>query len=120
MPRRAAMAVRWISAFVEPPIACSTTRALVIEAGVSSADGRGPCAASATARAPDASARRSRSACTAGIVAAPGSAMPTASAMHAIVLAVPITMHVPAVGARRSLTASISAASISPARNLPQ
>ena len=34
--------------------------------------------------------------------------MPSVSAMHAIVLAVPITMHVPAVGASRSLTASIS------------
>ena len=35
-------------------------------------------------------------------------AMPIASAMHAIVLAVPITMQVPAVGASRPLTASIS------------
>ena len=36
--------------------------------------------------------------------------------MHAIVLAVPITMHVPAVGARRAFTASISAASMRPPR----
>jgi hypothetical protein len=42
--------------------------------------------------------------------------MPIVSTMHAIVLAVPITMHVPGVGASRALTASISAASMRPPR----
>ena len=68
------------------------------------------------ARRPDASARRSRSAWTAGIAAAPGNVIPSASATQAIVLAVPITMQVPAVGASRSLTASTSRCSISPPR----
>src|SRR5436190_21126690 len=106
-PRRAAIAVTWISALVDPPIACSTVSALVNALGDMTASGLGPDCAIATARAPEASARRRRSACTAGIVAAPGRLMPIASVMQAMVLAVPITMHVPAVGARRALTASI-------------
>ena len=56
------------------------------------------------------------SACTAGMVAPPGSIMPSASVMQAMVLAVPITMQVPAVGASRSFTSSISVSSSSPAR----
>jgi len=38
------------------------------------------------------------------MAAVPGSDMPSASAMQAIVLAVPITAHVPAVVARRPST----------------
>ena len=52
----------------------------------------------ATARAPVASALRMRSAITAGMHAPPGSIMPIASVHSAIVLAVPITMQVPADG----------------------
>jgi hypothetical protein len=52
--------------------------------------------------------------------APPGSIMPSASVMQAMVLAVPMTMQVPAVGANWLLTASISAASISPPRYMPQ
>src|ERR1700687_1279273 len=107
-PRRAAIAVKWMSALVDPPIACNTVRALVNALGDITAPGAGPDCASATALAPEASARRRRSACTAGMVAAPGRLIPIASVMHAIVLAVPMTMQVPAVGARRELTASIS------------
>ena len=57
-------------------------------------------AMSPTAAAPDASAARNRSAWTAGIAAVPGSVIPNASETAAIVLAVPITAHVPAVVAR--------------------
>ena len=46
--------------------------------------------------------------------------MPSASVMQAMVLAVPITMQVPGVGARRPLIASISASVNSPARCRPQ
>jgi hypothetical protein len=46
--------------------------------------------------------------------------MPSASVAKAMVLAVPITPQVPMVGASSLLTAAISAASISPARCLPQ
>ena len=63
---------------------------------------------------------RRRSAWTAGMQAPPGSIIPSASVMQAMVLAVPMTMQVPAVGANWPLTSSISAASISPPRYLPQ
>ncbi len=75
-----------------------------------------PLTAISAARLPLASARRKRSACGAGMVALIGSDRPSTSVTQAIVLAVPITMQVPTEGARRSLTISISSASISPAR----
>ena len=115
------MADRWMIPLVEPPIDCSTTMALRIAPAVTISRGRGPPeTAMAAARWPAASARRRRSAWTLGTAALPGSARPRASVIRAMVLAVPITMQVPAEGARRPLTASISAASILPARKLPQ
>src|SRR5829696_4983851 len=105
---------------VEPPIACSTTCALRNDAAVRNSLGFGPFAlAIAAATLPLASADRKRSACGAGIVALIGSERPSASVMHAMVEAVPITMQVPTDGARRLLTASISMSSISPARYFP-
>ena len=74
----------------------------------------------ATARAPVASALRRRSDITAGMHAPPGSIMPIASVTQAMVLAVPITMQVPAVGASFASIALISCASISPARKRAQ
>ena len=50
----------------------------------------------------------------------PGTVMPRASAMQAMVLAVPITLQVPTLATSWLLTAAISCASISSARNLPQ
>ena len=76
------------------------------------------CGPAASPRAPVASAARSRSAWTAGIAAVPGRIMPSASAIEAIVLAVPITAQVPAVVARLPSISWISSASISPARYL--
>ncbi len=78
------------------------------------------CRASATAAAPVASAARSRSAWTAGIAAVPGSIMPSASAIAAMVLAVPITAQVPAVVARLPSISSISSRLTSPARKRAQ
>src|SRR6201747_668109 len=105
---RLAIAVRGIGPLVEPPIACSTTIALRNAAGVSNSLGRGDfVTAISAARLPLASARRNRSACGAGIVALIGKDNPSASVMHAIVLAVPITMQVPTEGASRPVTASI-------------
>ena len=72
-----------------------------------------------TACLPVASAQRNRSACVAGIEAARGSVRPIASMTQAIVLAVPITMQVPGVGASRSLIASISAPLKRPPRKSP-
>ncbi len=98
-------------------MACSTISAWRRAAGVSSASGVGPPSrASRVATRPDASASRSRSAWTAGALAAPGRHRPIASIMQAMVLAVPMTMQVPRVGASRPLTSSISAASSEPAR----
>src|SRR5579872_4176151 len=95
---------------VDPPIACSVNNSL----------GLGPLAlAISAATLPLASASRNRSAWGAGIVALIGSDSPSDSVMQALVEAVPITMQVPTDGARRALTASISASSISPARCLP-
>ncbi len=90
--------------------------AFSIEAGVMIFDGVRSVPMSATARAPLASARRSRSAWTAGAAAEPGRPMPSASVRQAMVLAVPMTAQVPAVVASRPSTCSISARSISPAR----
>ena len=73
-------------------------------------------APSARPRAPVRSATRMRSAVTAGGDAPPGHVMPSASAMQAIVLAVPITEQVPTLATSWSLTAAISSASISSAR----
>jgi hypothetical protein len=71
---------------------------------------------SAAAAAPVASAARSRSACTAGIAAVPGSISPSASAMQAMVEAVPMTAQVPAVTASWPSTSEISCSPTSPAR----
>jgi hypothetical protein len=107
-------------AFVEPPIASSTRSAFSTERSVMIWLGRSRVVASATACWPLASAARSRSAWTAGIAAVPGSAMPSASAIDAIVLAVPITAQVPAVVARFSSMRSISSDVTPPARYLAQ
>ncbi len=100
-PARPAIAVRWMIALVEPPMASSTRSAFSTDFGVMISLGRIGELANATARAPLASAARRRSACTAGIAALPGSAMPSASAIDAIVDAVPITAQVPAVVAQK-------------------
>src|SRR5579871_2418737 len=105
---------------VDPPIACITTCALRKDDAVSNSLGFGPLdLAISAATLPLASASRKRSAWGAGIVALIGSDSPSASVTQAMVLAVPITMQVPTDGARRELTSSISALSISPARCLP-
>ena len=72
MPGRPAIAVRWTSPLVEPPIACSTTSALRNAASVRISLGFGPPSRSPSRRRrlPLASAKRRRSACGAGIVAA--------------------------------------------------
>ena len=75
---------------------------------------------SRTAAVPLCSAATRRCAFTAGMAAVPGSDMPSASAMQAIVLAVPITAQVPAVTESCASTALICAVSMAPARYLPQ
>ena len=118
MPSRPAIAARCTMPLVEPPIASSMRSAFSNAAGVMIRSGVRRSFASATARAPVASAFRMRSAITAGMQAPPGSIMPSASVHSAMVEAVPITMQVPADGQSWALTALISRSSISPARNL--
>ena len=105
---------------VDPPIASSTRRALRMAAGVSTLSIVRPSFARPTARAPVCSATRMRSAVTAGGDAPPGTVMPSASAMHAMVLAVPITEQVPTLATSWLFTAPTSSSSISLARNLAQ
>ena len=117
MPRRPAIAARWMIPLVEPPMASSTRIAFSNAAGVMICAGVTPDSARRTACAPvllrsEAAGPHRRT----GMAAPPGSIMPSDSAMHAIELAVPITMQVPAVGASSDETASISAWSISSAR----
>ena len=82
--------------------------------------GRGPCFfAISAASLPVASATRRRSECVAGIEPLPGRPMPSVSTMQPMVLAVPITMQVPLVGASRSLTFSMSVSEKVPARYWP-
>jgi hypothetical protein len=80
-------------------------------------EGRGPERASWTAHLPLISASWSRRLSGAGIAAFPGNAMPNASAMLAIVDAVPITMHEPAERQIESSMSPYSSALSVPARS---
>ena len=71
-----------------------------------------------TARRPDISASARRRESAAGMAALPGSAMPSASAIAAIVDAVPITMQCPLERERQASTSAITSSVISPARAL--
>ncbi len=83
---------------VEPPIASSTRSAFSKALAVRMRSGVSFERARPTATVPVRSATRMRSAVTAGGDALPGTAMPSASARHAMVLAVPITEQVPTRG----------------------
>ncbi len=94
--------------------AFSTLASVTSDAG---ATGR---ATSRIACAPASSAIRSRSACTAGALAASSGWKPSTLARHAIVLAVPITPQVPAVVASAPSTSAMRASETSPARKRAQ
>ena len=85
-PARPAIAIRWMTAFVEPPKARTTVMAFSKDSKVKGEDG------SDTIRRPEATAMRGCSESAAGIDAAPGSVTPSASAADVIVDAVPIVM----------------------------
>ena len=89
-------------------MASSTRSAFSTDCSVMIRLGRKSVPIIATARRPLASAARSRSEWTAGIAAVPGSVMPSASAIAAMVLAVPITAQLPAVVARLPSMSSMS------------
>ncbi|MNV48163.1 hypothetical protein D3C71_1400560 [compost metagenome] len=79
-------------AFVDPPLAIVTVIAFSIAAAVMMSRGRIPWRTSSTICLPVRSDICLRLLSGAGIAAQPGNAMPIASAIEAIVLAVPITM----------------------------
>src|SRR5258708_2992790 len=111
---------RRVRQLVEPPIASSTRSAFSTDFAVMMTSGVSLEPISLTASAPVASAARSRSACTAGMAAVPGSTMPSASTRQAMVEAVPITAQVPAVVASLPSTSLISLSSTLPARYCAQ
>ena len=80
---------------VDPPMANNTRMAFSKASAVSTLSIVKPSLAICTARVPVSSAIRIRSAVTAGGVAPPGTVIPNASEIHAIVLAVPMTEQVP-------------------------
>ncbi len=108
-------------ALVEPPIAMSLLIALSKALAVRISEGRGPppCASS-TARRPLSSARARRRESGAGIAALPGRVMPRASAIEAIVDAVPMTMQWPDERERHASTSQSSSSVIRPARRSAQ
>ena len=91
-PSRPAIAARWITALVEPPMAALTLTASSNASRTMIDDGRTSASTSSTMRCPARCAVWSRRASTAGQVAEYGSCIPSASARHAIVDAVPIVM----------------------------
>src|SRR3989442_498166 len=100
---RRARAVRWITAFVDPPIAArariafsNASRVRILETEIFSFT-------SSTMRRPAMRARTYRRASTAGIAALPGMPTPTASIIDAIVDAVPIVMQCPSERPHREL-----------------
>ena len=108
-------------ALVLPPMAMSARIALSKASAVRSSDGRGPRAmAISTARRPDDSASASRRESGAGMAALPGRATPSASAIEAIVEAVPITMQWPVERDRHDSTSASSSSESSPARRCVQ
>ena len=76
MPKRPAMAMRWMTALVEPPSAISTVTAFRNDARVTMSAGRISSQTSSTMRRPQSEAMRGCAESTAGIEAAPGERQP--------------------------------------------
>src|SRR5947207_1575046 len=94
-PRRPAMASRWITAFVDPPIAALTRIAFSNAALVMMAEGRRSSRTRPTMTWPARCAVSYRRASTPGQVAEYGSCLPSAPALDAMVDAVPNVMPCP-------------------------
>ena len=97
------MAIRWMTALVEPPSASTTLIAFSKDSSESGDGGR------ETMRRPDATAIRGWSLSAAGMDAAPGNDTPSASTAEVIVEAVPIVMQWPGDEAIRSSAEAQSA-----------
>ena len=115
-PQRPAMASRCTTALVDPPMAMSARIAFSKASRVRILSGvRSSCTIS-TARRPLASASWYRLESTAGMAAPPGSVMPSASAIEAIVEAVPMTVQCPALLEMQPSTSAHCSSPIFPAR----
>jgi hypothetical protein len=120
MPARRAIAMRWMMAFVDPPIASTVVIALRNAASVRISESFRSSQTIWTIRLPVCAAMTAWRESAAGIDAAPGSVSPSASAALVIVDAVPIVMQCPG---ERAMHCSISIQSCSvilPARNSAQ
>ena len=119
-PARRAIAIRWMTALVEPPMASTVVTALRNAVPVSMSDSRTSSHTISTIRRPVCAAITACRESAAGIEAAPGSVTPSASAALVIVDAVPIVMQCPG---ERAIPFSISCQScwvITPARRSAQ
>ena len=112
-PASAAMAARFSTAFVDPPLAATDMAAFRKEAGVTKRRGEiSPLARSTTSR-PQRSASAGLSSCTAGTSADPIGDRPIMASAMAMVLAVNCPPHAPAPGqAPRSIWPSSSASMV--------
>ncbi len=115
-PARPAIAARWMTALVEPPAACSTRIALPNAAGDSTTEGDRSLPTAATAHRPACSAAAMAAGSPAGIVLDPGIISPSASAISAIVDAVPMVLHAPGPQARHLSRSRQPVSSSRPAR----
>ena len=104
-PARPAIATRWMIALVDPPSAIAAVTAFSNAAVVMMSRGFRSSHTISTMRRPAADAMRGCAESAAGIDEAPGSVMPSASTVAAIVDAVPIVMQVPN---ERAMPSSIS------------
>ena len=115
---RPAMASRWITALVEPPIAALVRIAFSNASRVRMRDMRRSCSTISTMRRPVSCASRLRRVSAAGMAAFSGSAMPSASTMLAIVEAVPMVMQWPFERCMQLSAEVNSSIVISPARTI--
>ena len=113
-PASCAIASRCSTALVDPPKAITTAMAFSNASRVRICRAVIPFSSMPTTASPDARAIPSRRRSTAGGLAEPGSAMPSASAAHAMVFAVYMPPHAPSPGQMARSMASTSSREISP------
>ena len=116
----AAMAVRCITAFVDPLMAWVARTAFSIERALMIFRAVSPSRAIRQTASPVSQARRSRAEWTAGTRALPGRVIPSTSARQHMVFAVPKKEHDPQVGAQRSSREANSSGVIRPAVSIPR
>ena len=116
-PCRPAIATRWMTALVEPPIAWRVRIAFSNASRVMMSEGRVPAATRSMIWAPARSATCRRRESTAGIAALPAGAIPSASVRQAIVDAVPIGEQCPSLRHIPASNSSQSACVIRSARS---